>query len=48
MDKYTTIPEDYKKQVKVLLREMEQAFNEYSNKMGYIWVKIQDLLKKLE
>jgi hypothetical protein len=41
-------PEDLKKEIKGLLREMEQAFAEYSNKMGYIWVKIQDLLKKLD
>jgi hypothetical protein len=41
-------PEAYKKEIKVLLREMEASFNEYSNKMGYIWVKIQVLLKKLE
>jgi hypothetical protein len=51
MDKYITnnqtTPEDYKKQVKTLLKEMESAFNEYSNKMGSIWVKITENLKNI-
>jgi hypothetical protein len=46
MSNTQTPPEDYKKEVKKLLKEMEQAFAEYSNKMGYIWVKIIELLKK--
>lgn len=48
MSKEQNILEDYKKEVKKLLKEMELAFNEYSTKMGSIWVKITEILKKLE
>ncbi|MDD2658023.1 MAG: hypothetical protein PHD04_05285 [Candidatus Pacebacteria bacterium] len=34
------------KEVRLLLKEMEKAFNEYSNKMSYSWERVNQLFRK--